>query len=709
MDKGKYLDSWKEISAYLGRNIRTCRNWERDLGLPVHRLDGALKAHVFAYTGEIDAWREEKGRLPEEGKTGPGDMESPGRTSAQDPVSSRRPARTWLIIGLVAAPLLTVIATALITRQLRPISKPAVGRFTIKLEPGHWLEGGRNVMELERPSRTAMAISRDGRFVIYSGIEANPGPLAKSRLFLRRMAQTEATTISGTEGGINPFLSPDNRWVGFWADGQLKKVPLEGGVPNTLCELSPWFYGASWGRDDTIVFTDVYDTGLSIISSEGGVPEVLTKPDPKREEYSHRLPSWLPNGKAVLFTIMRHAWDKQPWLALLRMDTRQWRVLLQDAADARYVPTGHLVFLRRGTLMAVRFDLAGMKIIGQPVSLMENVMQAFSDASYYHTGAGQFGVSETGSLVFAAGGILPDNEQLLVWVDHGGVEQPVVDQKFPYSFPRLSPDGQRIAYVTTGREKRIYVYDLGRGTNSQLTTEGIVLFSPIWSPDGKRLLFSWMKSLVTNLFWQPYDGSSAMERLTTSEYFHVAGSWTSDGKMVALVELRPDTKFDIAILDVLSGRVTAFLNSPYNEGYPDFSPDGRWLAYMSDETNRDEVYIRAFPGPGLKHQVSSKGGDQPLWSRDGSQLFYRWEGQVWVVDVRTNRGFTTSKPRLLFDKPGYDFTYPMRDYDLSLDGQRFLMVKLEPRKPEPVSEMILVENWLRELERLVPLGKKSDP
>jgi len=179
--------------------------------------------------------------------------------------------------------------------------------------------------------------------------------------------------------------------------------------------------------------------------------------------------------------------------------------------------------------------------------------------------------------------------------------------------------------------------------------------------------------------------------------------------MVALVELRPDTKFDIAILDVLSGRVTAFLNSPYNEGYPDFSPDGRWLAYMSDETNRDEVYIRAFPGPGLKHQVSSKGGDQPLWSRDGSQLFYRWEGQVWVVDVRTNRGFTTSKPRLLFDKPGYDFTYPMRDYDLSLDGQRFLMVKLEPRKPEPVSEMILVENWLRELERLVPLGKKSDP
>ena len=230
---------------------------------------------------------------------------------------------------------------------------------------------------MERPSRTAMAISSDGRFVVYSAIEENPGPQAKPRLYLRRMDQSEAKPIAGTEGGINPFLSPDNRWVGFWADGKLKKIPVEGGVPSTLCDAFRLLFGANWGRDNSIVFADGSDAGLSRVSAEGGKPETLTKPDPKREEISHRLPSWLPNGKAVLFTVMRHGWDRQPWLALLRLDTREWHVLLQDAADARYVPTGHLVFLRQGTLMAVRFDLARLEVIGQPVALVENVMQAF--------------------------------------------------------------------------------------------------------------------------------------------------------------------------------------------------------------------------------------------------------------------------------------------------------------------------------------------
>ena len=197
-----------------------------------------------------------------------------------------------------------------------------------------------------------------------------------------------------------------------------------------------------------------------------------------------------------------------------------------------------------------------------------------------------------------------------------------------------------------------------------------------------------------------------MERLTTSEYDQWPGSWSSDGKTVAFVEVHPDTGCDIAMLDVRSGRVTPFLNSQFNEKYPEFSPDGRWIAYTSDESKRDEVYVRPFPGPGMKQQVSSEGGSEPLWARNGKQLFYRWQDQVWVVDVRTDGGFATSKPRLLFEKPGYAHGYPIRGYDLSLDGQRFLMVKLEQRKPTPVTEMILVQNWFEELKRLVPTGKK---
>ena len=636
------------------------------------------------------------------------EIEEAGAYPSEPVAVSRRRSFLWM----AGAAAVMLMAGILIDRVLikRPQSAPhdSVVTSTIKLVPGHWLEGIRAYWVMEHPSRTAMAISSDGRFVVYSAIEENPGPQAKPRLFLRRFAQSEAKPIPGTEGGINPFLSPDNRWVGFWleAGGKLKKVSVDGGVPSPLCDLSAGLLGADWGRDNSIVFSDAGDTGLSRVSADGGKPEILTKPDPKREEYSHRLPSCLPNGKAVLFTVMRHLWDSKPWLALLRLDTRDWRVLLLDAADARYVPTGHLVFLRQGTLMVVRFDLARLEVVGQPVALVENVMQAFS-AGDCHTGAGQFGISDSGSLIYAPGGIVPDTKDSLVWVDQKGTEQPVTERLSAYFVPRLSPDGQRIAYVTSGSERQVNVYDIARGTNSQLTVEGAANY-PIWTPDGKRLLFLWMKSPASDLFWQPYDGSSPMERLSTNEYLKVAGSWSPDGKTVAIVEARSglEGSSDIALLDAPTGRVTPYLNSPFNEEFPDFSPDGRWLAYTSDESKRNEVYVRAFPGPGMKQQVSSEGGEEPLWAKNRRQLFYRWGGQMWVVDVRTDGEFASGKPRLLFEKPEYGGGYPLRNYDLSPDGQRFLMVKDEQRKPTPVTEMVLVQNWFEELKRLVPSGKK---
>jgi hypothetical protein len=407
----------------------------------------------------------------------------------------------------------------------------------------------------------------------------------------------------------------------------------------------------------------------------------------------------------VLFTVMRYAWDSRPWLALLRQDTREWKVLLEDAADARYVPTGHIVFLRQGRLMAVRFDLTKLEVIGQPIALVDNVIQSFVTDSGFNTGAGQFSISDTGSLIYAAGGVAPDAKGSLVWVDQRGIEEPVTALQFPFLGPRLSPDGQKITYLTAAREWQVYVYDLGRGTNSQLSGEGLAGF-PIWSPDGKRILFSWAKSLASNLYSQTYDGSSPMERLTTSEYYQEAGSWSPDGKTVALVEGHPDTNYDIAVLDIASGRVTPFLNSKFSEESPDLSSDGRWIAYSSDESKRDEVYVRPFPGPGMKQQVSSEGGIQPLWAKDGKQLFFRWQDQVWVVDVRTDGGFAASKPRLLFERPGHAMGAPIRGYDLSLDGKRFLMVKFEQTKPTPVTEMMLVQNWFKELKRLVPTGKK---
>jgi serine/threonine protein kinase len=621
------------------------------------------------------------------------------------PSESVTPPRRFSFLWMAAVSAIVLIAGILIDRLLikhpQSASPVSVVTSTIKVEPGHRLEG--QARDMERPGRTAMAISRDGEFVVYSAIEENPGPQAKPQLYLRRMDQSAAKPIAGTEGGTCPFLSPDSRWVGFWADGKLKKVLVEGGVPSPLCDAS-FLYGATWGRD-SIVFSGEANSGLSRVPTEGGKPETLTKPDPKRNEDSHRLPSWLPNGKAVLFTAMTHSFDSKPCVALLRIDTGERGVLIDDAADARYVLTGHLLFLRHGTLMAVRFDPAKLEVIGQPVALVENVMQGFGLTYRHRTGAGQFGISDTGSLIYAPGGVPPPASNSLLWVDQRGIEQPAAALQFPYGEVRLSPDGQRVTYSTGGEELQVYVYDLGRGTNSRLTDEGWSFYAT-WTPDGKRVLFSWGRSTTDSLFWQPYDGSSPMERLTTSESGQRPGSWSSDGNTLAFVDYSPETGEDIALLDVRTKRVTPFLNSRYSEWYPEFSPDGRWMAYTSDESGRQEVYVRPFPGPGMKQQVSSEGGSEPLWTRNSRQLFFRREDQVWAVDVRTDGFFVAGKPRLLFEKPGFVRAYPIRAYDLSLDSQRFLMVKFENRTPTPVTEMILVLNWFEELKRLVPAGKK---
>jgi eukaryotic-like serine/threonine-protein kinase len=621
---------------------------------------------------------------------------------------SRRLSLRWLPALLAVALVAGVLTGVGVRWRFRPVPAPSVVRSVIKLEPGYWLDGWRvpPPWGFDRPTRTAMAISRDGRFVVYSAIRENPTPQMKPQLYLRRTDQLDARPISGTEGGISPFLSPDDHWVGFWADGKLIKVSLDGGVPVTLCDAERPF-GASWGKDNTIVFSPSQFSGLLRVPAGGGTPETLTTPDKAREEASHRLPHWLPDGKAVLFTVMREWGDLQPRVALLDLTTRKWSVLLEDAADGRYVPTGHLVFLRQGTLMAVPLDLDNREVVGLPVPAVAEVVQALNVPNpEENAAAGQFSISDSGWLVYAVGGIFQDLHSTLVWVDLKGNVRPAAPLEAYFLSPRLSPDGQRIAYTTMGTRNRAWVYDLDRGTATPLTADGKVGFVT-WTPDGRRVVFGWSKVGPTSaLFWQPVDGSSPMERLTTSDNSQWPGSLSPDGDTLAFVEDRPETGADILLLDLRSRRVTPFLNSTAHEMDPTFSPDGRWVAYVSDESGRWETYVKPFPGPGGKWQVSSEGGGQPLWARSGRQFFYRsWDRRkVWAVDVRTEQGFSAGRPRPLFDGSGFQGG-ASHSWDISLDGQRLLMVKLEERKAAPLTEMVLVENWFEELERLAPAGR----
>jgi DNA-binding winged helix-turn-helix (wHTH) protein len=611
----------------------------------------------------------------------------------------------WLAAGVLIVVLTAFLIGLAVRKPAQPFASLPVVKAVIKLEPGLSL-GPPD--DFGRPFRTAMAISRDGHFIVYSAIAENPGPDAKPRLYLRRTDQSEARPIAGTEGGDMPFLSPDDRWVGFRASGKLMKVSIDGGVPVTLTNAT-YPIGASWGLDNTIMFEKEYVSGLFEVSAEGGQPISLTTPDRAKGESSHRLPHRLPDSKSALFTIMSEWYDLHPRTALLDVRTRKWRVLVDDAADARYVPPGYLAFLRQGVLMAVPFDLGRLEVTGQPVPVIANVNQALNYVNPYgNTAAGQFSISDSGWLVYAEGGIFPDMQNSLVWVDRQGRTEAIAAFKAPCYAPRLSPDGKQIAYPTEGREKHVWVYDINRGTANRLTGEGRA-YCPNWTPDGKRLVFAWCKEGAPNLYWQPADGSGAKERLTTSDQWQQPGSWTPDGATLVFVELSPESLWHMFTLDLKSRHTTPLLNSNAMEMYPELSPDGRWIVYTSNESGRFEVYVRPFPGPGGKWLISQEGGREPLWARNGKQLYYRsFDGkEVWAVDVQTGAGFTASKPRRLLQlTEAMGKAYPVRAWDVSPDGQRFLMVKPDEAKPTPVTEMVLVVNWVEDLKRLAPAGKK---
>ena len=403
----------------------------------------------------------------------------------------RRGSRARLVSLSTLALVLLVLAGWLVSKLTQPSPSFPVVRSVIRLESGHWLDGMR--FGLQRPSRNAVALSKDGRFIVYSAITENPEPQAKPQLYLRRTDQWRPGPLLGRKEASTPFFRP---MTDGWDSGQATQADEDlhrRGSPRALCDAA--------GRSEQVggLITascshPVKDVGLFRISAEGGDPESLTTPDKTKEEYSHRLPHCLPDGKGVLFTIMREANDLQPRIAWLDLKTRKWRVLMEDAADARYVPTGHLVFLRQGTLMVVPFDLERHELTGQPVPAIANVMQALNATdTYNNTAAGQFSISDSGWLVYAEGGILPDSQNSLVWVDQKGRAEPIASFKAPFFAPRLSPDGQRIAYTTLGREQRVWVYDLNRGTASRLTGEGKVTFVT-WTPDGKRVAFGWLKS-----------------------------------------------------------------------------------------------------------------------------------------------------------------------------------------------------------------------
>ncbi len=595
------------------------------------------------------------------------------------------PGRRVRILGLGALLFGSAVIASLATWILKPSPAPPpqpVSRTVIALPPGQRLAG------LDRP---AVALSPDGRLLAYVAVQGGT-----QQLYLRPLESLEARPIAGTEGAAGPFFSPDGQWLGFFAGQKLKKAPVSGGAVVTLAE-APDPEGGSWSSQGTIVFAPSKVSALHQLPDGGGTPQPLTRVE--KGEVTHRWPAFLPDGKAVLFAYATtHGNLVNQQVAVQSVETGERRNLVRLGMYPAYAPSGHLIYVQRGSLMAMPFDPRRLAATGTAVAVVDGVLQA-------SIGASQYSISAAGSLAYVSGGV--ESAQLsLVWVTRNGVEQPVAAPARGYAYPRLSPDGLRLAVGVADPGTQLWLYDFGRETLTRLTLEGNLSALPVWTPDGKRIAFASRTDGPLNLFWRLADGSGGLERLTTSEYNHTPMSWSPDGQVLAFGEVAPRTGFDILMLRMGDRTAQPFLRTPFNESSPRFSPDGRWLAYASDESGRQEIYVQPYPGPGGKWPISADGGREPVWNRNGRELFYRNGDRMMAVEIATQPGFAAGKPRMLFDGP-YELTvFAAPNYDVSPDGRRFLMLKHSEQGAAALTQINIVLNWSEELKRRVPPGKK---
>ncbi len=554
-------------------------------------------------------------------------------------------------------------------------------------------------------SRTALAWTPDGRALVFVGQRDG-----RRRLYVRELDRDEARPVPGTENARLFAVSPDGRSAAFWTDGFIKKVPLEGGPVTLVAGVLYPPSGLACAASGE-VFYDGSD--LAIWRASPGAPP---KPATRRlaTEVSHGLPALLPGDRVLLYTARGREWtwgDERVVAQDLATGAR--KVLLPDAADARYVPSGHLVFLRRGTLFAVGFDPVRLEIRGSPLALLDQVAQALTGSNTADiTGPGQFSVAPTGALAYIPGPVTPYPSTALVSVDRRGRVTALPAPVRSYSLGlAVSPDGRRLAISLHGlTERPLWLVDLGRGTLTKLTPEGEAT-SPEWTPDGKRVAFAWVNAGRRYLAWQRSDGTTPPEVLVHGE--GRPSSWSRDGRWLLFVK-----DDDIWSADVRQPASAAqpLTHTPQLEWWPEISPDGHWLAYGSDVSGRFEIYVQPWPGPGPAEQVSIAGGQSPAWNPSGHELFFLDQPgedadrlRMMSVDVRTSPALSVGTPRPLFDFSLSDVRFlcvPVRCYGVAPDGRQFFVTRQPATAATPaVARIELVQGWVDELKARVPSGR----
>lgn len=597
---------------------------------------------------------------------------------AQRPVTSK-PASRWRWAALLAFVVIAGNVAAWYLRPSGPPSQPA-RRFTIYPE---------TAFEVEALWHHALALSPDGGDLAY----VEQGRDGRRKIYLRALDEFRASPLPGTEGAISPFFSPDGEWIGYADHFQrkLKKVPVKGGEPIVLAE-SINFRGGSWTGDDVIIFAPSSQTGLWRISGSGEDAEQLTIPDANTGETGHGWPQVLPDGERVLFTNFRNGGPDEYQIEVYSLRTQQRSVLFKGGSCARYIASDHIVYGRNETLYAVDFDPDKLEVTGPHVPVIPGVVTPPSRSA-------QFAVSPDGTLAYVPVRAI-STELMPAWVDRQGKVTPVAVTPRNYNNARISSDGERVAFdIRDGASRDIWIYDVNRTTLTPLTSDGGSSF-PIWAPGDTSVLFASYRTGSLEILRQGVSGGEPESLATLPKTAGIPMSLSADGTELLLTWSDPnhplwDGDLWVSALGERDRKPWPFIQRNYNQRHGVWSPDGKWIAYASDESGRWEVYVEPYPGTGVKTMISTDGGHQPLWSRDGKELFYRSGDKMMAATVRTEPEFDVAEITELFERR-FLSRINYRSYDVTSDGT-FLMIQ-EPQEPAPLGINVVL-NWFEELKR----------
>jgi serine/threonine-protein kinase len=599
-----------------------------------------------------------------------------------------RLSSVMLVLGTALG---VVIVAAGITLWRRPApTSGGLVQLTLPLEDGLAV-----VPNLSPAGGSSVAISRDGQWIAFVVRRER-----RQFLALRRIDRSALTILPETEGAISPVFSPDARWIAYFTTTDLRKVPIGGGTPTVLGRMPPVTRGATWGDDDNIYFSPSFSEGLQRVPAAGGLITQVTNVDLQGGESNHLLPEAVPGARALLFTVWRGGDFSTAQIWAVSLNSNDRKLILDGATAPHYGSPGHLVFARGGGLFAVRFDPERLTTSGEAMPIIDAV---WTDRL---TGTAHYSVSTTGTLVYAAGSDTIERRRL-VWVDRTGRTELLPAEPSFYADPRISPDGQKVAVEALND---IWIYDLREATLTRMTSRGVNQF-PVWSPDGRQLaLSSSHGKVLPTLFWTDVDAASRFEPISSGGRVQFPTSWLrTDGALAyaGLAPSEPSTDWDVWVMHPgKASPARAIIQTQFKEDQPMFEPNGRALAYVSDETGQLEVYVRAYPSLNRRVRVSTDGGTEPVWSRSGTELFYRSGRRYFSVPVsHAAEAIRIGRPSLMFEGnfvigslfPGYP------SYDVSSDGRRFLAVMPATDAPQ-IDRLEVVLDWPREFTRRLTSG-----